>query len=360
MAEDIFKLDYQVITNKLSTLVAVPETTESAIDESYDENTKNFLSFVSNVIDSAKDVEKNSVEVNCKKIDRLVKDLSEVINTYLTDNSLNTYYDNVLSTTLTDLNESASKAGTTFSVDNTKATIIEILSTFSKSINEKKNAEYEVIMNNLKDELSNTFDTSLAETSTQIQSAIEQKTHEQVEKMLPDIKKDLTASLNLLLVNTVPSYVDSLKKTFDDKFNEFVVRNFKDKSKQSKVVEKLNKAYNAVMAPIAYITKFIKHDKEKTAQQGKNPIAEMNSKVAETKESKKDKEAKEKLFKEWGLLGLMVKRIKDSRKKIKEANQVQEEKEKVAKKKPRGLFRNISVRWKLFKRNLAKEDNKKV
>lgn len=327
MAKDIFKLDYQTITNKLSTLIAVPETTESTIDERYDDNTKKFLSFIADVIESAKGVEDNSFDVNCKKIDRLVKDLSDTITTYFTNNSLNSYYEEVLSSTLETLSEAAKKAGESFNADKVKATLVDILSSFSKSINEKKNAEYELLTNQFKEEFSNTFDTSIANTSTQIQNEIEQTIKKKIEKSLPDINREVKSALNILLISAVPLYVKYLKTIFYKKFNEFISINFIDKSKQNSVIEKLNKAYNTIISPIAYISKFTKYLKE-----GGGQVVQ------------KDK-------KKFSWLSSLKEKIKTN---IEETKKHFKQKFTKVKRFVRRPFRGVTVRMKLYKRNLKR------
>ena len=155
MKYDIFNLDYQVITNKLLPLASEQIMTSSMIDESYDANTKNFLSFIVNVIETAKEIEKTSTENNAEKISRLIEDADEVIGKYFEDNSLISYYDDVLSDSLERVSKLVDKVKTNFNIEKIKKSILDAIKTLNEVLIKQRISEFENAINSFKTEFIN-------------------------------------------------------------------------------------------------------------------------------------------------------------------------------------------------------------
>lgn len=222
MKYDIFNLDYQVITNKLLPLASEQIMTSSMIDESYDANTKNFLSFIVNVIETAKEIEKTSTENNAEKISRLIEDADEVIGKYFEDNSLISYYDDVLSDSLERVSKLVDKVKTNFNIEKIKKSILDAIKTLNEVLIKQRISEFENAINSFKTEFINEFATEL---STQIEK-IKQEADIQINTTLINCTKliapNIASSITSLVRTTVPEYSVSLNNRLNGKITQSV------------------------------------------------------------------------------------------------------------------------------------------
>lgn len=258
---DVLQLDFQKISGKLKPLIDVPVSKESMISDSYDLNTKNFLSFIIETIETAKNNKEVSTETVIYKINQLVKDANKLLSDYFEKNSLKSYYEDVLSTTLNNLSDSLNKTGESLNVETIKTSIINVLKELNSTNENERKKQFEQSLSSFKEEFSETFSKEISSKTTEIQKNVENKVKTEIEQKKDNISKEINKSTQLLLYKTVPEYMKSLDKVFSENFKQYIESNFTNKAKQLSIANKFRKVFNNILLPFALTAKIVKSAK---------------------------------------------------------------------------------------------------
>ena len=276
---EVLQLDLQKISNKLKPLATVQASKESMISDSYDVNTKNFLSFIIETIEAAKAIESTSTDTVIYKVNGLIKDANELLSNYFENNSLSAYYGNVLESSLNALSESLKQTGESFNVDNVKSTVVDVLKTLNSANETERQKQFETSLSSFKEEFAETFTEEIESKTEVIQKDVEKKVQEEVERNKDKFEKEINRSTKLLLYKTVPEYMKSLDKVFSKNFKQYIEANFTNKAKQLTIANKLRNTFNGILMPFAFAAKYVKSAKDGLFSIGRKVKKNLSEKI---------------------------------------------------------------------------------
>ena len=286
---EVLQLDYQRITNKLRPLADVQLSKESMISDDYDNNTKNFLSFIIETIETAKENEKTATGNVILKVNTLVKDATQLLTNYFENNSLTAYYNDVLSSTLDSVSESLKKTGESFDATTVKSTIIDALKTINTASEAERQKEFETSLKQFQEEFSETFSTEVENQSETFKTEVEVNVKKEVEANKQKIDKEITKTTNKLLYKSVPEYIKSLDKVFSKNFKQYIENNFTNRVRQMAIVNRLRNVFNGILMPFAFATKCVRSVKDNVLAFGRRVKRGFSERILKPLSAWKDK-----------------------------------------------------------------------
>lgn len=286
---EVLQLDYQRITNKLKPLVDVQISKESMISDDYDINTKNFLSFIVETIETAKANETTETGNVVYKVNTLIKDANKLLTDYFENNSLSAYYSNVLSSTLDSISESLKKAGETFDATNVKIAIIDALKTINSASEAERQKQFETSLKEFKEEFSESFSTEVGSKTEVVQKEVSDNVKKEIASNKSTIEKDINKTTNALLTKTVPEYVKTLDKLFNANFKKYIENNFTNRVKQLTIANRLRNVFNGILMPFAFANKCMLSTKDNLISLGKKVKRNFSERVLKPLSAWKDR-----------------------------------------------------------------------
>ena len=260
---EIFDLNLQNIVNKLKPLAEIKlESKSVVILDEYDNHTKEFLNFILETIDAAKEAKFGSYQILVEKINRLINDSDNVLSQFFENNSLLSYYNNVLKDTVAKIAKSAKKTKEAFDAENLKTIIIDAIKSIYAESFSKKQKEINSIVESFKTEFVKSFKSEIEQKIGTISSEIEKQVKTEVEKNKDKISKEVNDATKNLLYKTVPSYMKTLNSEFNSLFSQYIERNLTGKANHLAVLSKLKTAYGCIITPFVYTAKLLKSAKD--------------------------------------------------------------------------------------------------